>query len=402
MSQSFPLLDPPHYPEGSLTGSPTGSSWQVSSLLPVTYTVRTCRDLLDPDNDNLEREAFGGPSRRRLIIVEQKVFDFYGARLVTYLRERRLAGHVVSLVAHESVKDQYLANRIVDAIDDFGIDRRCEPIVVIGGGVMLDVAGWVAGAYRRGTPYIRIPTTLIGLVDAGVGIKTAVNHNGHKNIIGSYHAPLSALLDPQFLLTLPARHISNGMAEIAKMGLMCDVALWKLIAAQPNELVRTALGFTDSSLTDSGEKILSRAIHSMLAELQPNLWERDLRRLVDFGHTFSPDLEMASQPELLHGEAVSIDMAISCALSHQRGLLYEGPLREIIVTLHGLGLPVDHPMCTLDLLSHGLAQTTLHRGGRQRIPVPVEPGSAEFLEEVTERELAEALSHVRHIAGDLR
>lgn len=403
MSQSHPLLaERSRPPEESLTGSPTGSVWHVSSTLPVSYTVRTCRDLLDPGNDDLEREAFGGPSRRRLVIVEQRVFDLYGTRLVGYLRERGLPGQVVALAADESVKDQQLANRIVEAIDDFGIDRRCEPIIVVGGGVLLDVVGWVAGTYRRGTPYIRIPTTLIGLVDAGVGIKTAVNQNGHKNIIGSYHAPLSALLDPQFLLTLPARHISNGAAEIAKMGLMCDVALWKLIASQPQDLVRTAFGSTDISLRDSGEEIISRAVHSMLAELQPNLWEKDLQRLVDFGHTFSPALEMAALPELLHGEAVSIDMAISSALSCRRGLLDEGPLEEIIVTLHNLGLPVDHPLCTPDLLSRGLLQTTAHRGGRQRIPVPVEPGSATFIDDVTDAELVDALSLVRRIARRVR
>lgn len=395
------LTAPRPFEEPALTGSPTGSSWRVSSALPVSYSVRTCQDLLDPGNDDLEREAFGGSSRRRLVIVEQKVFDLYGARLLAYLDHRNLAGHVVSLAADESVKNQHLANRVVEAIDGFGIDRKREPIVVIGGGVLLDVVGWVAGSYRRGTPYIRIPTTLIGLVDAGVGIKTAINHNGHKNIIGSYHPPVSALLDPQFLATLPSRHVSNGMAEIAKMGLMCDVALWKLIAAQPGELIRTGLGSTDLSMRADAQEILSRAIHSMLAELQPNLWEKDLQRLVDFGHTFSPVLEMAVLPELLHGEAVALDMALCCALSNQRGLLADGPLEEIMSTLSRLGLPVSHPATTPELLVRGLAQATAHRGGMQRIPVPVEPGSAEFLEDVTNDELVDALTRVRRIARDL-
>ncbi|MFJ1615939.1 MULTISPECIES: sedoheptulose 7-phosphate cyclase [unclassified Streptomyces] len=402
MTHSPSLLSPLRpLEEPTLTGSPTGSSWRVSSALPVSYSVRTCQDLLDPDNDDLEREAFGGPSRRRLIIVEQKVFDLYGTRLQAYLNHRDLPGHVVSLAADESVKNQHLANRVVDAIDGFGIDRKREPIVVIGGGVLLDVVGWVASSYRRGTPYIRIPTTLIGLVDAGVGIKTAVNHNGHKNIIGSYHPPVSALLDSHFLVTLPSRHVSNGMAEIAKMGLMCDVALWKLIAAQPDELIRTGLGSTDPSMRPGGQEILSRAIHSMLAELQPNLWEKDLHRLVDFGHTFSPVLEMAVLPELLHGEAVALDMAICSALSNRRGLLADGSLEEIMATLSRLGLPVDHPATTPELLDRGLAQATAHRGGMQRIPVPVEPGSAEFLEGVTSSELVDALDRVRRIARDL-
>ncbi|MFI1659880.1 sedoheptulose 7-phosphate cyclase [Streptomyces sp. NPDC020472] len=391
-----------HSTAGSLAGSPTGQDWRVSASLPVSYDVRVCEDLLAPENPAFEEEAFGGPSPRRLVIVEQRVHDLFGDRLATYFSRRGLDARLVCVTADEAVKDSALGHRLLDAIDDFGIDRRTEPIIAIGGGVLLDVVGWVAGMYRRGTPYIRVPTTLIGLVDAGIGVKTAVNRNGHKNIIGSYHAPVRALLDPCFLTTLPDRHLSNGMAEIAKMGIVADEILWKLLAEHAGALVPSALGFRDEQLRGVGHEVISRSVHSMLVELQPNLWEGNLERVVDFGHTLSPSLEMAVLPELLHGEAVSIDMAVSCAVSTGRGLLAQDDLAEIVRTLLVSGLPVSHDACTPELLEQALSHTTRHRGGMQRFPAPVRPGQAVFLEGVTVTELTDAVRLVRQIEEHCR
>lgn len=381
-------------PAPGLVGSPEGTTWQVKATLSVSYDVIVCADLFDETNDTLEQQVYDSPSARRLFIVEQHVHDLYGDRLEAYLKFRGLDARIVAVPADETAKDSDLGHRIVEALDDFAIDRRREPVVAVGGGVLLDVVGWVSGMYRRGTPYIRIPTTLIGLVDAGVGVKTAVNHNGKKNILGSYHPPAKALLDPAFLGTLPRRHISNGMAEIAKMGLVCDEVLWGLIASDPARLVRTALGRFDGAIRDAGQEIVSRAVHSMLAELQPNLWEARLDRLVDFGHTFSPVLEMTALPELLHGEAVAIDMAVSCALAVERELLGEPAFHEVLSTLRQLGLPLSHPACDRDLLVRGLEHSVRHRGGRQRLPVPAGVGNGVFLEGVTANDLGRALGRV--------
>lgn len=392
-TQAPTLLDRLQH-QGTLDGTPLGRSWSVSAALPVSYDVRLTRRMFDPANEDFRHHVFGGPLRRRLIIVEQRVFDLFGTRLTDYLACHALPAELVCISADEAVKDIDLSLRIIDAIDEFGIDRRHEPIVAIGGGVLLDIVGWAASLYRRGTPYIRIPTTLIGLVDASVGIKTGVNHNGHKNRLGAYHPPILALLDPEFLITLPARHISNGLAEIAKMGLMCDARLWSVLADQAEQLVASGLGSKDPAYAGVGHEVLARAVHSMLVELQPNLWEKNLERLVDFGHSFSPTLEMAALPMLLHGEAVAVDMAISCALSAGRGLLSEFNLREILRTFRRLGLPLSHPTCTTSLLDEGLRDTVRHRGGRQRLPVPVRPGASVFLEGVTVDELDRAVRRV--------
>jgi 3-dehydroquinate synthase len=385
---------------GTRETPPAARSWSVAATRSVSYEVRLVAGLLDPDNDELEASVFDGPSRRRLIVVEQTVFALFGDRLMTYLRRRDLPAELVCVAADEARKGQALAARIVDAIDDFHIDRRHEPIVAIGGGVLLDVVGWVASFYRRGTPYVKIPTTLIGLVDAGVGIKTGINHNGHKNRLGTYHPPVLALLDPQFLATLPSRHISNGLAEIAKIALMRDAELWELLNTHGESLVAAKLGSTSAAFAAIGHEAMTRAVHGMLAELRKNLWETNLHRLVDFGHTFSPALEMASlelaaPAALLHGEAVAVDMAISCTISARRGLMAEPVLRSVLDTLSRLGLPLTHPACSSALLERALADTVRHRGGWQRLPVPVRPGTATFIEGVGGPELAGALRWLR-------
>lgn len=110
-----------------------------------------------------------------------------------------------------------LVTAILEAVHQFGIDRRSEPIIAIGGGVCLDVVGLAASLYRRRTPYIRVPTTLLAYVDASVGAKTGVNFAGGKNKLGSYVPPAATFLDCAFFQTLPQRQISNGLAEMLKV-----------------------------------------------------------------------------------------------------------------------------------------------------------------------------------------
>lgn len=387
--------------DGSLLCGPHGDRWTVSASRPVSYDVRLVAGLLDPTSDILERVAFSGASRRRLVVIDRAVLELFGAQLSRYAAQRQLRVEIFPVNTDEARKDIELSRRIVCRLDDFGIDRRQEPIVVIGGGVLLDVVGWVASMYRRGTPYVRIPTTLIGLIDAGIGIKTGINHNGHKNRLGAYHPPVAALLEPAFLVSLSARHISNGLAEIAKLGLVADSQLWDLLVGNAEQLVDSALGIKDSRMARTGRDVIVRAVHGMLGQLHFNLWEDGLQRLVDFGHSFSPMLEMAAEPRLLHGEAVAIDMAISCAIAAQRQLLDADEFVGILSVFSRLGLPLTHRSCTPTLLECALLDATRHRGGSQHLPVPVTAGSAVFLENVTGSELRRSLHRLHDIAAQI-
>ena len=128
----------------------------------------------------------------------------------------------------ETAKSLETFEQIVNEFNDFGLVRT-EPVLVVGGGLITDVAGFACASYRRNTPYIRIPTTLIGLIDASVSIKVAVNHGKHKNRLGAYHASQKVLLDFSFLKTLPEDQVRNGMAELIKISVVGNTEIFGLL-----------------------------------------------------------------------------------------------------------------------------------------------------------------------------
>jgi len=377
---------------------PDGVRWRVSAWNRVTYEVRLCPDLLNPGNPCLM--AAGAPpvtsSSRRLVVLDTRVHDLFGAQICGYFDAQGAHYGLCIIDAHERVKTMDSVFRVVASMDSFGVSRRREPVIAIGGGVLTDVVGLATSLYRRSTPYVRVPTTLIGMVDAGIGAKTGVNFQEHKNRLGAYHPSAATLIDPDFLRTLSLRHLRNGLAEMLKIALIKDAELFELLAAQGPRLVAERLqqhGSADHGI--AAVQAIQLAIHGMLQELQPNLWEQQLERVVDFGHSFSPNIEMKALPELLHGEAVCIDMALSAVVAQRRGLVSTTDLQRIRALMAALRLPTWHPMCTPDLLADALADTTRHRDGHQSLPLPEGIGATRFVDDVSLAELGEALTILR-------
>lgn len=371
---------------------PPRTTWTVQAEKQISYEVRVTRDLLDVSNPALLTAGArpGRAEQRRFCVVDTTVNLLYGDRLREYLDRNAVAYRLHVVAADEVSKTMDTALRIVRELDEFGIDRRSEPILAVGGGVLLDVVGVVSSLYRRHTPYVRIPTTLIGLIDAGIGVKTGVNFGEHKNRLGSYEPPAVALLDRSFLSTLDHRHVSNGLAEILKIALIKDRRLFEVLEANGEDLLAERLQGTRPDTELAARQVLQRAVHGMLEELQPNLWEHELERLVDYGHSFSPTIEMQSLPALLHGEAVCVDMALTTTMGWRRGLLDAAERDRIIAVMRRLRLPVWSPACRPDVLEKALRDTVRHRDGMQRLPLPVGIGGATFVNDVTSDELAVA------------
>jgi len=364
--------------------------------------VRLCRDLLDQSSDLLLTAGADGdePNPRRLVVVDARVNTLFGARIRAYLDAHQVTYQLCVLETDERAKTMASVFRVVSAMDEFGLSRRREPVLAVGGGVLTDVVGFAASMYRRSTPFVRVPTTLIGMVDAGIGSKTGVNFGRHKNRLGSYFPGAVTLIDPAFLAGLPARHLRNGLAEVLKMGLIRDRGLFRLLAAEGSRLVAERMQAEGSA--DGGAAALTvmrLAIDGMLQELQPNLWEQRLDRIVDYGHTFSPTMEMRALPELLHGEAVAVDMALSLVLAHRRGWLTDDELIAAREVLADLGLPTWHPVCRPEVLAEALADSVRHRDGRQLIPLTAGIGRARFVDDVTTAELTDALALLRPAAA---
>ncbi|XP_073810542.1 2-epi-5-epi-valiolone synthase isoform X2 [Danio rerio] len=325
--------------------------------------------------------------------MDEVVYNIYGSQVTDYLEARNVLYRILPLPTTEENKSMDMALKILEEVHQFGIDRRTEPIIAIGGGVCLDIVGLAASLYRRRTPYIRVPTTLLSYIDASVGAKTGVNFANCKNKLGTYIAPVAAFLDRSFIQSIPRRHIANGLAEMLKMALMKHRGLFELLEVHGQFLLDSkfqSASVLENDRIDPASVSTRVAIETMLEELAPNLWEDDLDRLVDFGHLISPQLEMKVLPALLHGEAVNIDMAYMVYVSCEIGLLTEEEKFRIICCMMGLELPVWHQDFTFALVQKSLCDRLQHSGGLVRMPLPTGLGRAEIFNDTDEGSLFRA------------
>ena len=321
-----------------------------------------------------------------LVVVDRRVDDLYGTDLRTYFeQETNLLGYLV-IDGSENTKSWSPVHKICDAAIDIQLPRD-GVMAAVGGGVTLDITGFAASIFRRGVHFVRIPTSLIGLIDVGVGIKHGINVGGKKSIVGSFYPPMANINDPTFLRTLPQRHVACGVAEIVKMAVVRDADLFGLVERHVSDFV--AQRFQNSSVA---QDVLIRSEHLMMQELQPNLFESELRRLPDFGHTFSPAIEIASRWSINHGEAVAMDMLISTAIALNKGLCSETTFERLRNVVHRAGLAMTHEVCRPVVLMKGLQAARQHRSGNLNLVVPLEIGKADFIQDVTFDEIEQALA----------
>lgn len=359
------------------------ANWRLLASKPLEYPISYAPNLFDVENRSL-LEPDG--SSRRLVFVDSNVYSHFSGTINGYFQKNSPGSTVISVDANESLKTLDNVLVIIKHMEEFGLLRRSEPVIAIGGGSLLDSVGFSCSIYRRGVPYIRVPTTLLGIVDVSVAIKTGVNHLGRRNRLGSYYPPTAVFLYRKFIETQSDREICNGLGEIFKLAIIDDVGLFILLEGNAALLRREKFQYGAVPV-----KVINRAITIMINNLQSNLWEENLMRAVDFGHSFSPLIEQESLPELLHGEAVALDCLFSSCLAFNRGLLEREELTRIFQVGKELGLPTTHPSF-LDptKLMASLMDTVKHRNGSQNLPVPVGIGSHQFLNDVQESEVARA------------
>lgn len=363
------------------------------------------------DAANLELARIYRRSGRCLMVVDENVLELYRDRIETYFDHHDIALSIVAVRIAETAKALSTLETIVDAFSAFGLLRK-EPVLVVGGGLTTDVAGFACASYRRSTPYVRIPTTLIGLIDASVSMKVAVNHGKHKNRLGAYHPSQQVLLDFGFLATLPEAQIRNGMAELMKIAIVSHRGIFDTLEEHGTELLRTRFGYVGDD-SSSGEPdgldrlraIAHRTTYDAIAEMLrlevPNLHEIDLDRVIAFGHTWSPTLELAPSPPLFHGHAISVDMALSATIAAQRGYLTPDEHARILRVFSGLGLSVDSDYLTPDLLDQANDAILQTRDGLLRAAVPRPIGTCHFINDLDLDELKDALAVHQERVRDL-
>jgi 3-dehydroquinate synthase len=224
------------------------------------------------------------------------------------------------LVEVETLADQMVAR---------GGDRA-SVIVAVGGGILTDIAGFLAAIFMRGIPVIQVPTTLLAQVDAAVGGKTGVNLTCGKNLIGSFHQPLAVIIDPAVLDTLPEREYRAGLFEVVKHGVIADPDLFWLMACEPGRVLAHAPDVVDRMICDS--------VRIKAEVVSGDETEQDRRRILNFGHTFGHALEAETgYSQFLHGEAVAWGMKAATLLGAMERLLSDQDKREILRCVNAYG-----------------------------------------------------------------
>jgi len=366
--------------------------WRVCADVERSYGIAVAEPLLG-DGDLLVRH--GRTPGRRLVLMDSGVPAQWRGRIVEYFARHDVEATVVVVSGGEQCKTVQSVESILDEMRRFDIDRRNEPVVIVGGGAVLDAAGFAASIYRRGVPFIRVPTTLLAYVDASVGIKTSVNFGAAKNLVGSFSPPELVLLDRSFFASLPPREIASGLGEVLKLGLGCDAELFDLLDAHAEACTGTLFG------DEIGMQILHRSIDIMIEELEPNIYEHDLCRAVDIGHTFSQAFEMHADEEVRHGEAVALDLNLSAIIAYGRDLIDAEDVRRLADLTVRLGLPAPVPGVNPEAVWTSLLERTKHRAGWQRTPLPSQIGKCIFVDDLRRDEVLAAFDELRgsHFRG---
>jgi 3-dehydroquinate synthetase len=366
-------------------------SYSINTKQEISFDIFQTDDLFNLENNTFNELNKYGFNNRRLIFIDRNIVEYYLKNIQDFLSFHKYNFHIVQIESTENDKNLDTLVYVLKEIEKFGLLRRAEPIIAIGGGALLDIIGLAASIYRRGIPYIKIPTTLVGLIDASVGAKTGINFESRRNRLGSYYPPVASILDRKFLITLPNLEISSGMGEIIKLSVIKDKELFQLIKSEGKELITRKF-----QNNDYANKIIKLSAIGMIDELKNNLWEIDLKRCVDFGHSFSPIIEMRSLKNnlitpLTHGQAVSLDVLYSSIISHIRGKLKEIELYEIFDVIKKFELPTMHELfIDYTNILESLTDTMKHRNGNQYLPIPVEIGKYDFINDLGTNEIKEA------------
>ncbi|KAL3455660.1 putative 3-dehydroquinate synthase [Aspergillus heterothallicus] len=379
------------------TVSETSNGFHVEGYEKIEYDFTFLDGVFEPQNAQLAKlyERWG----RCLAIMDKNIYDLYGAQMERYFAFHNLSLKVHQTMIGEKAKSLDTWTSIVDSMTDFGIIRK-EPVLVVGGGLVTDVAGFACAAYRRNTNYIRIPTTVIGLIDASVSIKVAINYGNYKNRLGAYHAPMHTLLDFSFLRTLPEAQVRNGFAELIKISSCAHLPTFDLLDEFCERLIASRFGRVGDETGEvrrAADEINRNGIFEMLKLESPNLHEIGLDRVIAYGHTWSPLHELAPAVPLRHGHAISIDMAYSATLALTRGLLSPTEHRRLLTLFSRAGLSMDHELfneATLEKATKAILKT---RDGLLRAAVPSPLGTCKFLNDVSYKELFGALRQHKEI-----
>ena len=319
-----------------------------------------------------------------VVVTDANVQNPHADRILESLENAGIRTDLATVPPGESTKSASNADQLWRLMLEFKADRK-SVVVAVGGGVVGDLAGFVAATYGRGVRFLQVPTTLLADVDSSVGGKVGVNLPGAKNMVGAFWQPSGVLIDTCVLETLPDRDYRAGLAEVVKYGMILDADFFHYLEQHIDGL-------------NNRESDVMRHVIARCCELKAQVVEADereetgLRAVLNYGHTFGHAIEAETgYGKFLHGEAVSIGMLCASRLAESMGRIDAEVTRRQHDLLHALGLPLDVPDIAHELFIQSMAKDKKTVHGKLRFVLPTRMGRVELVSDVDLQLVREAL-----------
>ncbi len=302
----------------------------------TTYPIFVGANLLSNCKEILEKFI----KNKKIVLIHDNFFSFKNNDNLTFIlfietiKKISKSLHLVSIPGGDQTKRMSQLTYVLEKSLSYEIDRD-SIIIAFGGGVVGDLAGFAASILLRGINYIHIPTTLLSQVDSSVGGKTGINSKKSKNLIGSFHQPLAVIADIEIIKSLPKREFLAGLAEVVKYGLIKDIKFFKTLEKNYQKI----LDYDQSML----KTIISRSCEIKSEIIKNDEKEKGQRALLNLGHTFGHAIESFGKYNgtIIHGEAVSIGIALSFKLSNKMGFCSQKETERVISLFKKLNLPTS-------------------------------------------------------------
>jgi 3-dehydroquinate synthase len=334
------------------------------------YNIYSGPGVLRDIGSHMKRAGMGP---RLFLITNPLVFELHGFNLKEELLKDGFEVSVLTVPDGEEYKSLDTAGRLYSELSA-GLAERSTPVLALGGGVIGDMAGFVAATYMRGMPLLHSPTTLLAQVDSSIGGKTAVNHGKLKNQIGVFCQPSAVFSDTSVLKTLAANQISNGLAEVIKCAVIGDRLLFDMLERKIKEI------------RDLDEKTLETVImHAATVKARivgRDERDRGPRNMLNFGHTVGHAIEAVTNFKVSHGTAVAVGMVTASRIACRLGLFPEKDLDRLIGVIAAAGLPTTMPELGIADLLAAIMHDKKVSGGKVKFILPVRIGQVTITDKV--------------------
>ncbi|MEW4354149.1 3-dehydroquinate synthase [Streptococcus pneumoniae] len=310
-------------------------------------------------------------AQKVVIVTDNHVASLYAEKVKLSLEDAGFETYVFDFLEGEASKNLKTVNKVYEFLVKVGMTRS-DGIVALGGGVVGDLAGFVASTYMRGIHFVQIATSLTAQVDSSIGGKTGVNTPFAKNMVGTFAQPDGVLIDPETLETLGKRELIEGMGEVIKYGLIADKELWQELEEMDGSV---------ESIYEHAESIIYHSCNVKRRVVVEDELDNGVRLYLNFGHTIGHAIEAsAGYGQVMHGEAVAMGMVQISRVAERKGFIQQGLTQDIMSMCEKFGLPISYQAGQEEELYQALLHDKKARGANIKLVLVPEIGTAQIHE----------------------